>query len=110
MDEPAKDSATRVDVSGAADNWPLSAREAAAVIGVSERTVRRAIARGELPATMYAGTYRIAPDALAFFRRRLTTPTRLRQPSQRSTDAGLPHVLPPGRIPVPSLPLPLTPL
>jgi excisionase family DNA binding protein len=52
-------------VSGAADTWPLSAREAAVVLGVSERTVRRAIARGELSATLHAGVYRIAPDDLA---------------------------------------------
>ena len=39
----------------------LSAREAAAVLGVNERTVRRAIARGALPAAKRAGVYRIAP-------------------------------------------------
>ena len=55
-------------VSGAADTWPLSAREAAAVLGVSERTVRRAIARGELAAEIHAGVYRIAPADLAHYR------------------------------------------
>ena len=61
-------------VSGAADTWPLSAREAAQSLGVSERTVRRAIARGELPAALRAGVYRIAPDDLARFRARRQLP------------------------------------
>src|SRR5262245_14936396 len=52
MDERRADGADERGVSGAADRWPLSAREAAAVLGVSERTVRRAIARGDLPATL----------------------------------------------------------
>ena len=55
-------------MSGAADTWPLSAREAAAAIGVSERTVRRAIARGELAADLHAGVYRIAPADLGRYR------------------------------------------
>src|SRR5215207_1288064 len=75
MDERTPNCTANGGVSGAADTWPLSAREAAAALGVSERTVRRAIARGELPAAMHAGTYRIAPAALAPFRRRLTAPT-----------------------------------
>jgi len=44
---------------------PVTAREAAAVAGVSERTIRRAIARGDLPAAKHAGAYRIAPAAVA---------------------------------------------
>ena len=56
-------------VAGAAG--ALTAREAAARLGVSERTVRRAIARGELAAAKYAGTFRIAPAALARYRDRL---------------------------------------
>src|SRR6266851_403005 len=39
--------------------WPLSAREAAAALGVNERTICRAIARGALAARRYAGVYRI---------------------------------------------------
>jgi non-specific serine/threonine protein kinase len=65
MDEWSMDRTADGGVSGAADSWPLSAREAAAVLGVNERTVRRAIARGALPATMHAGVYRIAPDDLS---------------------------------------------
>ena len=61
MDERTTDGTANRGVSGAADTWPLSAREAAARLGVSERTVRRAIARGELPAARHAGVYRIAP-------------------------------------------------
>jgi non-specific serine/threonine protein kinase len=67
MNEWTTDRTADGGVSGAADSWPLSAREAAAVLGVSERTVRRAIARGALPATMYAGVYRIALDELSHY-------------------------------------------
>jgi predicted ATPase/DNA-binding CsgD family transcriptional regulator len=58
------------DGSGASDAWPLSAREAAAAIGVSERTIRRAIARGDLRAVLHAGVYRIASGDLARYRAR----------------------------------------
>ena len=68
MDESMMGKTAEGRVSGAADSWPLSAREAATVLGLSERTVRRAIARGELPAALHAGVYRIAPDDLARFR------------------------------------------
>ncbi|HEU5433707.1 MAG TPA: helix-turn-helix domain-containing protein, partial [Thermomicrobiales bacterium] len=46
----------------------LTAWEAAERLGVHERTVRRAIARGALPATKHAGVYRIAPEDLGEFR------------------------------------------
>jgi excisionase family DNA binding protein len=52
------------DVSGV-----LSAREAATALGISERTVRRAIQRGELVATKHAGMFQITPRALDDFRR-----------------------------------------
>lgn len=42
----------------------LSTAEAAAILNVTERTVRRAIARGELRALRRGGTYRIASDEL----------------------------------------------
>nr|MBA3528256.1 helix-turn-helix domain-containing protein [Propionibacteriaceae bacterium] len=45
----------------------LSASAAADALGVSQRTVRRAIARGDLPAAKHAGVYRIAPADLAVF-------------------------------------------
>jgi len=70
MDERTTERKANGGVSGAADTWPLSAREAAAALGVSERTVRRAIARGELPAALRAGVYRIAPADLARYRQR----------------------------------------
>ncbi|MEA2516065.1 MAG: Helix-turn-helix domain, partial [Thermomicrobiales bacterium] len=91
----------------------MTARAAAAALGVSERTVRRAIARGELPATKYAGTYRIAPAAVELFRRRLTFPTRLPRPAREASDpivGSLARVLPPSRARLPPLPVPLTPL
>ena len=42
----------------------LTARSAAARLGVSERTIRRAIARGEVRATKLAGSFRITPADL----------------------------------------------
>jgi len=44
---------------------PLSAIEAAGVAGVNERTIRRAISTGQLPATKRRGAFRISPTALA---------------------------------------------
>ena len=65
----------------------LSATAAAAALGVDERTIRRAIARGDLPATKRAGVYRIAPADLARYRaRRRSAPpaTRTRpEPARR---------------------------
>jgi excisionase family DNA binding protein len=57
-------------VSDAPDSGPYTALEAAMQLGVNERTVRRAIARGELVATKQAGTYRIRPADLAAYRAR----------------------------------------
>lgn len=59
-------------MSGSADTWPLSARDAAAAVGVNERTIRRAIARGELHATKHGGSYRIEPNALSDYRVRIS--------------------------------------
>lgn len=61
-------------VSGAADTWPLSARDAAAVLGISERTVRRAIGRGDLVAAKHGGVFRIDPAEVARFKRRTRKP------------------------------------
>ncbi len=80
MDERTPDKAVDGSMSGAPDMWPLSAREAAAVLGVSERTVRRAIARGDLAATKRAGVYRLAQAELVRYQARLagSVPGRLR--------------------------------
>jgi len=59
------DPADNAQVSGALDTSPLSAREAADRLGLNERTIRRAIARGDLPATHHAGVYRIDPVDVA---------------------------------------------
>ncbi|MCD6033218.1 MAG: Helix-turn-helix domain, partial [Thermomicrobiales bacterium] len=48
----------------------LSAREAAEALGINERTIRRAIARGDLPAAKHGGAFRIAPADLARYRSR----------------------------------------
>jgi excisionase family DNA binding protein len=59
---------------------PLTAREAAARLGVNERTIRRAIGRGELPATKHAGVYQVTPQHLARYRAR--RPAHARPPPQ----------------------------
>ena len=46
----------------------LTARQAAARLGVHERTIRRAIAGGNLLASKRAGVYQISPAALVRFR------------------------------------------
>ncbi|MCA9863812.1 MAG: tetratricopeptide repeat protein [Thermomicrobiales bacterium] len=46
-----------------------TARDAAAHLGVSERTIRRAIARGDLPAAKHGGTFRISLVDLERLRR-----------------------------------------
>jgi len=90
----------------------LSARQAATALGVHERTVRRAISRGALPATKVAGTFRIAPDALTGFRLS-TISTRPSHPVQTVSAQGEAILLPvlrPASAPALSLPAPLTPL
>jgi excisionase family DNA binding protein len=61
-------------VSAATTTWPvgrsLTAKEAARVAGVHERTIRRAIARGELAATKQTRIFQITPEALARFQAR----------------------------------------
>jgi excisionase family DNA binding protein len=87
----------------------LTAREAAAAAGVDERTVRRAIARGTLPATKQAGVYRIAPADLARYRARRPVPAQL--PVRTVPEP--PRLVPlPGSAgpTLPPLPRPLTPL
>jgi excisionase family DNA binding protein len=46
----------------------LTAREAAACLDVHERTIRRAIARGELTATKRHGAFQISRNALERYR------------------------------------------
>jgi excisionase family DNA binding protein len=73
-------------VPAAVGTWPvehgLTAKEAARVAGVHERTIRRAIARGELAATKRARLFQIAPGALARYQARrqpsLPPPSQLR--------------------------------
>jgi excisionase family DNA binding protein len=87
----------------------LSAREAAEALGVHERTIRRAIARGDLPAAKKAGIYQIAPDDVAHYRaqRRESIPPAT-SPSRNSLRLG---ALPGRNAEMPArLPEPLTPL
>jgi excisionase family DNA binding protein len=82
----------------------LTAREAAAALGLRERTIRRAIHRGELQATKQAGIFRIDPDELARYQRT--------QPGQTRSAVPLFRLLPsPSHGPLaPLLPTPLAPL
>src|SRR5262245_27144648 len=90
MDEQAREGTTNGGVSGAADTWLLSAREAAAALGVHERTVRRAIARGELAATKHAGLFRIAPAELERYRAEHGIPRPIAKPGPRETPRLIP--------------------
>ena len=92
---------------GKAD-W-LSASAAASVLGVSQRTIRRAIARGDLPAAKRSGVYRIAPADLARYRMRSWVSDLLAAPMHPD----LPWLVPfsDQKAPIaPDLPRPLTPL
>jgi excisionase family DNA binding protein len=109
MDRPATDRTADHDVSGTPDTWPLSARDAAALLGVNERTIRRAIARGDLPAARQGGVYRIAAADLDHYRTgRQHTTSRAVSPRRDP-----PRLIPfPGkdRAITPTLPRPLTTL
>jgi hypothetical protein len=85
---------------GHADSGPdtgevdlLSANAAAWALGVNPRTIRRAIARGELPAVKRAGVYEIAPADLARYR-----------PRRRGAiaPANRPYLAPPRLLPFPN--------
>jgi excisionase family DNA binding protein len=83
---------------------PLTARQAAVAVGLHERTIRRAIGRGELKATKQGSVFQIAPADLARYREAVRP--RLR-PRPR-----LLRLAPPGSEPVVAgrLPVWLTPL
>lgn len=87
----------------------MTTRQAAAALGVSERTVRRAVARGQLTATRERGAYRISREALARYQaaaRPLPTP-----PAAVSTLSPRPILLAPPGPPRPRTLVPsLTPL
>ncbi len=89
----------------------FSAKAAAAVIGVSQRTIRRGIVRGVLPATKRAGVYRIAPDDLARYRERHGGADEVRHLPVPARPDPVPDFIPaPGILPSSDLPRPLTPL
>ncbi len=71
----------------AAPQDTLSAREAADELGVHERTIRRAISRGDLLAAKEGGVYRIARDDLA--RYRTQSPASIPIAKQASRDSRL---------------------
>jgi hypothetical protein len=87
----------------------MSAIAAAAMLDVDERTIRRAIARGDIKATKRGGVYQTASDDLARYRARLY-PDDLPKSRGRSIR---PHLVPlplPASDPASALPNPLTPL
>jgi len=69
MSDHPQDRTFDQNVSGVPDIGPLSAREAADLLGLDERTIRRAIGNGTLPAIKHAGVYRIRPDDLTRYQR-----------------------------------------
>ncbi len=66
---------TTPDIPGA-----VSAREAALLLGVNERTIRRAIARGDLAAVRQGRAFQISPSALARYQARRPAPFASRRP------------------------------
>ena len=58
----------------------VSARDAALALGLSERTIRRAIARGELMASKQGRAFHITAEALARYRTRLSGVEQLDAP------------------------------
>ncbi len=72
---------------------PLTAREAAACIGVHERTIRRAIGRGELLAAKRAGSFQISLADLERYRgagsRRAARPVHMPPTTERSRRTGV---------------------
>lgn len=86
----------------------MSALEAAAELGLSERTIRRAIARDELAALKRGGVYRIDPEDLAHFAMSRAAPislaTRRHEPTRLVSLSRHPQTQPF------EVPRPLTPL
>lgn len=71
----------------------LTTREAAERLGVHERTVRRAIARGDIPALKESGAYSIAAAALARAAPSRPVPHLLALPPPQDGMATLPEPL-----------------
>ncbi len=86
-----------------------SATAAADLLGVSQRTIRRAIARAALPANKRAGVYRIAPEVLSYYReqREHGIARTFHLPAVRARLISLPE---PRLGTASELPVPLTPL
>jgi excisionase family DNA binding protein len=83
---------------------PLTVREVAVVLGVSERTIRRAISRGDLSAIKHTGVLRVAPSDLARYRASHSGLTRPPPPVLRLVPPARP-----GSAGAGTLPTPLTP-
>jgi excisionase family DNA binding protein len=108
MSEQAEDTAAGRLSTTPDSGWApghLSARDAAVALGVSTRTVRRAIASGALPAVKCAGVYRIAPAALTRYRADRGGVAETAAPS-----GPRPLHLVPRPAPTAAVPAPLTPL
>ena len=94
----------------------LSAREAAGELALDERTIRRAIRRGDLEATKLGRSFQISRAALARYRTRLAPPPPRRPPHLITASAAdtfppvpAPVVLPPPAPDRPPVPHPPTP-
>ena len=109
MDGGILERTAEVNLSADADIWPLTARDAAALLDVSDRTIRRAIARGDLRAVLHAGVYRISRDDLVNYRanRHPGAQPALAEPPTSLWFVPLPKSVDDS---LPGLPQPLTPL
>ena len=87
-------------VCGTATGWTV--RAAADSLGLSERAIRRAISRGDLPAVKVVGTYQIWPSDLEDYRGQL-----VERGGQRRPVATL-HLMPVPSLILPPLPVPFT--
>ena len=67
----------------------LSAREAARLLGVHERTIRRAIRDGELTATKQGGSFHIYAEDLERYREQRARPVRQRSGTGPQNAAGV---------------------
>ncbi len=85
----------------------LTARAAAAAVGVNERTVRRAIVRGDLAAVKIGRSFRITAEALAEYRARCPSRSR-RPPATGNIGPRLLHLVERNLGPAFDLPHPLT--
>ena len=91
MSDQARDRSSDTCPAGDPGSGSLSVREAAAALGMRERTIRRAIARGDLCAEKHAGSYRIAEADLEQYK--LHRPPRVPELLAKAVHPLAPHLV-----------------